>query len=717
MAMPRTGATRGLLLAVAVAALAVPARANWTVFGGTPEHQLTTAERLTPPLAVLWKHASMTYSGDPNVRGRSGTGLNPQAGGGLGAGAVGGGPLGGGLGSGGLGSGALGTGGLGSGPGRGGLGAGGLGTTSGSSAAQGGNLAGAVISNGVAFFASRNRLFAVDANTGELKWRVPDADNPGPDVPRITATPAVSGDFLYVPDAQGNITAYSTADGTQLWPPFHTGQTIRSSPIVVGDALYFGSDDDFLYCLDARSGQLRWKSNERGRPLKLSDDIASSPTYYAGVVYVNSADYKMWAFNAESGRLLWVTRLTTPSLDISPVAFNNRIFLAAGTTIYAFRARGGGFRAYPLIEWLEHDISTTPVITEEAWYVADRNGNMYAFNNNGRPLNNASGERWKVRLEGRPQGAPVLTADTLYVATDRGFLHGINVARGELTWTYRLEAPRGMEPLLSYYAARAPLAVTGGKLFVVSDDGTLTCLSPNAPDDEGPVITSPRPSRGTAVNGNPPVHISAYLWDEGSGINPDTIELMINEVPVERDPRPHYDKSSAVRTGWVYDPVRRRISYSTPEPEEGKPVEALREGVHKVTIQAADWRGNVTALEWTFTADRSVPKPVKQTRQQRNRARGGGIGGMMGGRGGMMGGMGGGMMGPGGFGGGMMGPGGGVPGGDVAGSPGARPNQRGRGGRNSRTGNFGPQGGYPFGAGGIPGGGVPAGGPPIRQGT
>jgi outer membrane protein assembly factor BamB len=605
------------LAAFAVLLLAAPsrpARADWNVFGGNPEHQFFTSEQITAPLAVLWKHASMNYTGES------------------------------------------------------------------------GNRTGAVIANGIAYFAAKSRVFAVDANSGELKWRVPESDAEEASAPTITATPAVSGDYLYVGDSSGNMTAYNTADGSQLWPPFRTGGAIHSSPIVIGDSLFFGSNDDFLYCLDARTGQLRWKSNERGKPMKLTDDAIGSPTYYSGVVYINSNDMKLWAFNSETGRFLWETRLTAPSANIAPVAFNGRIYLAAGASIFQFRPRTGGFRGYPLMQWVENDITTTPIITENAWYFGDRNGYFHAFKPNGKPLELSPGKPWKVKLEGKPEGSPVLTADTIYVATDRGFVQAIDVAKGEITWSYRMEAPRGIEPLRSYYAVRAPLAVTGGKLFIVSDDGTLTCMSANAPDDEGPTIVVPRPSRGAVINGNPPVYFSAYLWDEGTGINPGTIELMIDEVPVEMDPRPYDDRILAGgRKGWVYDPSRRRITYTMPEPEEGKPVEALREGVHKVTVQAADWRGNVTALEWTFTADRTVPKPTSVPRTQRNNRGGAGPGGMMPGGPGMSGGDDGGR--------------GGNQRGTRGNQRGTRGNQRG-GTRGNRGGGFPGGGNYPGGAGG-----------------
>ena len=513
-----------------------PARADWTEYGGGLEHSSVTSEKLTAPLAVLWKHTTSQV------------------------------------------------------------------------AEKTGNHAGAVIANGVAYFPSKGRLYAVDSSTGELHWRVPESDNADQKVPTITATPCVGPDLVYAGDASGRLTAYNLADGSQAWA-FATEGAIRSSPILAGDSLIFGSDDDFVYCLNARTGDLKWKSNEGPKKdIRLTDDAVGSPVLYSGVVYINSNDLKMYALDANSGRILWTQRMTAPSIDMSPVAFNGRIYMAAGSNLYQFRLRGGSFRAWPLQTELDNDIATTPIITDNGWYFGDRNGYFYGFTPQGKLMVNEKGEKFKLKLEGRPTGNPVLTADTIYVGTEKGFIYGIDVNKGKISWSYRTEAPRGITPLYSYYALRAPIAVSDRKLYTVGDDGTLTCLSPEAADDEGPVILGPKPARGTLMNGSPPVYFSAYMWDEGSGINTDTIEVMLDGVPVDKSDKEYSDRVVGQRKGWIYDPVKRLLFFQTLKAEKGEREAPLTDGVHRIQIQAADWRGNLNSLDWTFVVDNALPR-------------------------------------------------------------------------------------------------------------
>jgi outer membrane protein assembly factor BamB len=55
--------------------------------------------------------------------------------------------------------------------------------------------------------------------------------------------------------------------------------------------VYVGSDDDYVYALDASSGDLIWSYETGG-------DVYSSPTVVDGVVYVGSEDKHVYALGA-----------------------------------------------------------------------------------------------------------------------------------------------------------------------------------------------------------------------------------------------------------------------------------------------------------------------------------------------------------------------------------------------------------------------------------
>src|SRR3954468_6146799 len=82
---------------------------------------------------------------------------------------------------------------------------------------------------------------------------------------------------------------------------FRTERVIEacfSSPSVSDGVLYVGSDDSYLYALNAQSGELKWR-------FKTGDVVYSSPTIVNGVVYVGSHDGHLYAVDAKTGKELW----------------------------------------------------------------------------------------------------------------------------------------------------------------------------------------------------------------------------------------------------------------------------------------------------------------------------------------------------------------------------------------------------------------------------
>ena len=80
----------------------------------------------------------------------------------------------------------------------------------------------------------------------------------------VSYQPVAAGGLLFVPCmVRDRVTAYDAATGEEQWR-FTTGGPVRFAPAVVGDRATFVSDDGYLYCVDAESGQMLWRV--RGGP-------------------------------------------------------------------------------------------------------------------------------------------------------------------------------------------------------------------------------------------------------------------------------------------------------------------------------------------------------------------------------------------------------------------------------------------------------------------
>jgi outer membrane protein assembly factor BamB len=170
----------------------------------------------------------------------------------------------------------------------------------------------AVPANGLVYFPSGGKLYAVDANAREIPWAFrfkqvwtqfwlwrlplipePPAQKGGlwlftPDrqgTPGIIASPAVTPKQFYVGDAKGNFYAGDALSGAELWR-FQSGAGILASPVVLGDRVYFGNETGVFYSLDRAAGKVMWQ-------LSLGAPIEAAPVFAEGRIYVRTSDGKL----------------------------------------------------------------------------------------------------------------------------------------------------------------------------------------------------------------------------------------------------------------------------------------------------------------------------------------------------------------------------------------------------------------------------------------
>jgi outer membrane protein assembly factor BamB len=158
----------------------------------------------------------------------------------------------------------------------------------------------------------------------QLAWTrtLPKLSPAWPDQPKLqfdqAYEPVVAGERLFVGSSyDDSVTAYSTQDGSQLWKFLAEGP-VRFAPLVHKGRLYFGSDDSYLYCLEAASGELVWKfrggpsdrkllGNERlisAWPVRGAPVVADDTIYFAAGIWPFMGIF-LHAVDAQSGEAVW----------------------------------------------------------------------------------------------------------------------------------------------------------------------------------------------------------------------------------------------------------------------------------------------------------------------------------------------------------------------------------------------------------------------------
>ena len=218
-----------------------------------------------------------------------------------------------------------------------------------------------------------------------------------------TSTPARHAGRLLVGSADYKLHAVAD-NGTYLWS-FATGGRVYSSPLPMGDDVFFGSDDGRLYKADVDSGILIWEFATGGK-------IRGAPALAGGRVFVASWDGFLYAVEAESGRQVWkspIARFTRAT----PAVLGNRAFLGdeAGV-IHAFDTTTG---KELWKQTLGGYVSTGPVVTPDGVAFASEQGDLAFTGHDG-------AARWKRSLGTAVTGQPIATQTQLLVPTDNGLL-------------------------------------------------------------------------------------------------------------------------------------------------------------------------------------------------------------------------------------------------------------------------------------------------------
>lgn len=216
-----------------------------------------------------------------------------------------------------------------------------------------------------------------------------------------------------------------------LWR-FETGKRILSSPILVNNVLIFGSNDGYLYAVNAEDGTLVW-SYEVGEP------IQSRPLEISGIVYSFGGDIFV-ALDTLTGEEIWRNDKSDDKPnrndswdyhDASPVADDKNVYFGSSTgTVYGFNLTNGK------LDWemKAEDagaIHSTPVISDGILYYADWKGCLRAVSIEKKEI------LWEVKWGQAFQSEIVLQDGYLYLGGRNMKFSKIHAEDGEVVWEYK----------------------------------------------------------------------------------------------------------------------------------------------------------------------------------------------------------------------------------------------------------------------------------------
>ncbi|MGV9288634.1 outer membrane protein assembly factor BamB family protein [Streptomyces sp. NPDC003719] len=226
------------------------------------------------------------------------------------------------------------------------------------------------VSGGLLYYGSSDHLFAVDADSGEYRWRhQDDSFHPSPVVVGDAAYAHMIG-FFYVLDARTgkelwhHLYESQTSDGFAVTGDVflaHAGRELiavdtrthqqkwiheaasdaETAPVVADGTVYFGTLDGALYAVDAASGDEVWRRTLEGA---LWDGRlgggAGEPEVVDGTVYFENDGY-VSAFDAGTGSPRWQRKQEASEVTSLTVVDDTVLVTESGGAVTALDARSG----------------------------------------------------------------------------------------------------------------------------------------------------------------------------------------------------------------------------------------------------------------------------------------------------------------------------------------------------------------------------------------
>lgn len=179
-----------------------------------------------------------------------------------------------------------------------------------------GTAAPALSGNNVVFPLANGSLVAADIGKGEVSWVARVAgDRAGRGrqaLQAFTGEPVISGGTVYAATASGRAVAVNAGDGTVLW---NVGEGAQGTMAVAGGSVFFVNDEARLVRLSARDGEKVWevalpRYEKADKPRKLKSVWpAFGPVLASGRIWIASGDGILRSFNPENGAPLAAVEL------------------------------------------------------------------------------------------------------------------------------------------------------------------------------------------------------------------------------------------------------------------------------------------------------------------------------------------------------------------------------------------------------------------------
>ncbi|GMN12231.1 PQQ-like beta-propeller repeat protein [Altererythrobacter sp. MTPC7] len=230
-----------------------------------------------------------------------------------------------------------------------------------------------------------NRIFALDANTGDVAWQesgsVAQAGVFG------VASPAAGQGTIIAGYSSGELSAYRYENGRVLWSDALALTSISTEvgsltdidadPIIDEGRVYALGQGGRMAAYELVTGQRIWELSLAG---------ISTPAIAGEWIFTLTDDARMLAIARSTGKVRWITQLAQyrdekdkkgPIFWTGPVLAGGSLWVASSEGEIYRLSTGEGSAA--LFQDLKEPVSVPPIVVNNTMYILDDSGTIHAF--------------------------------------------------------------------------------------------------------------------------------------------------------------------------------------------------------------------------------------------------------------------------------------------------------------------------------------------------
>jgi outer membrane protein assembly factor BamB len=320
------------------------------------------------------------------------------------------------------------------------------------------------------------QFYALDVRTGQAKWKFATEGErrfeavggnsqwpPQQTIPDLwdcyLSSPAVVDGKVYFGSGDGKLYALDAETGAIKWR-FVTHGVVHASPAVADGTVYFGSWDTFFYAVDAATGQEKWrfKTNEDSQ-FHNQTGIQSSAAVADGLVYFGCRDSHLYALDVKTGKQVWSYPTRGTWIVTSPAVRDGTVYFETSDTslFRAVDAKTGKDKFS--LQAAQLFLFSSPALAGDIAYFGSFDGRFYAVD-----LKNAK-FAWQFQTEASKQQLAKFLGPDGKISYNRIFT--------SRQWEV---AALDIERLHSLGSILSSPAVADGAVYFGSTDGNLYAL-------------------------------------------------------------------------------------------------------------------------------------------------------------------------------------------------------------------------------------------------